>query len=296
MTADNDSCVVLRVHPRYFIFFLASLLPLVACSQEYTLSGLVHIKNVESCRYQVAFTISHDRVTGHSTTWPQETSPLHATIEGHLDRKHRKLSFSETKMNDNSQPDACMFHVNLSYSLVKGVYFFNGTFTGKDLSNKFCDEGDVSLTTSYTPGSPFENIREKPSVAAPKREAEAVTKTELGHAEEFPQIAAGETRRFDWSTDSCTIDVWDGGVIDNDRITLTFNGQSVLSGYVLTGNKKHLVLPLAGKINVIRITAENEGTTPPNTAKVYLWDGLTRHPVLTYLEKGTTAVIEVRKK
>lgn len=243
----------------------------------------------------MVFTVNGSKVTGHSVTRLSGVNPLYAKIDGRLDKKHHKITFRERV---DSDIEACMFDVQLSWFYFNGTYSFNGAFTGWDAHGKYCDEGDMSLTTTYTAGNPFEDERpkQKPAPENPVTEDMTLKRQDTVKAEYFPEIAGGETTQFEWKSDSCTLEIWDGGIIDGDRVTVTFNGSAILSGYVLTAEKKRIALPLTKQKNIIRITAENEGTTPPNTAKVYLWDGRIHHPVLTYLDKGSSAVIEVSKK
>lgn len=110
------------------------------------------------------------------------------------------------------------------------------------------------------------------------------------------KITAGVEKTYNWHNDTLRIDLWDGGNIDGDRVTLLFNGMIYLNNYFLVKEKRHLEIPLsADQINTIIIIAENEGTDPPTTASLYLWDGQKRYALLCYNAKGQQGVIKLKR-
>lgn len=77
-----------------------------------------------------------------------------------------------------------------------------------------------------------------------------------------------------------TVDLYDDGDVDNDIISLYFNGASVLSKKPLSTNPLSLTLNIEpGKSNELVLFAENLGNIPPNTALMIINDGATRHEV-----------------
>lgn len=69
------------------------------------------------------------------------------------------------------------------------------------------------------------------------------------------------------------IALWDMKRIDNDTVSLSFNGEWVLQNYGLRAQKKILELELVpGRDNVLILHAENEGLIPPNTAAIGIKD------------------------
>ena len=109
------------------------------------------------------------------------------------------------------------------------------------------------------------------------------------------EITAGVQKQMDWHTDTCTMEIWDGGVIDGDVVSVLFNDQVVLSHYSLVKARKQLKLPLTSRKNTIAIVAEEEGTNPPNTAQLSLWDGGLNYKITAYSSKGARAIIIIKK-
>ena len=61
--------------------------------------------------------------------------------------------------------------------------------------------------------------------------------------------------------------VWDcGNLEDDDQIDLIINGDTILSNFSLTYTKHTINVYLENGINTLTVHADNEGSSPPNTA------------------------------
>lgn len=77
-----------------------------------------------------------------------------------------------------------------------------------------------------------------------------------------------------------TVDLYDDGDVDNDIVSLYFNGAPVVSKKPLSTNPVSLNLNIEpGKNNELILFAENLGNIPPNTALMIINDGSSRHEV-----------------
>ena len=110
------------------------------------------------------------------------------------------------------------------------------------------------------------------------------------------EITTGLKKQFDWKTDSCIVEVYDGGVVDGDIITVAFNNVEVLTRYTLVKKKYRFRLNLTEKVSKIEIFAENEGKSPPNTANILLTDGNRHYRIKAYNEIGESAEILLKRK
>jgi hypothetical protein len=80
-------------------------------------------------------------------------------------------------------------------------------------------------------------------------------------------------------SDSLTVQVWDFGKEDGDKISLFINEQQLLKKYKLKRVKKELPLFLKPGLNKLIVYAHNLGKDPPNTASVVIIDGNEKHVV-----------------
>ena len=268
-----------------------------AQEKAYTLNGAVRIDGGETCRYQVVFRMKGDAFKGYSLTWVGDNEPLKATVKGVINKRAQTMNFTETAMDptfSQSNTDACMFDIKSHYELRDGRYLLKGKFKGRNEQNKPCDNGTVELEGFYLAGGPFEIKTPRVEVKKPASEPEAIIKAETGMV--YQMATTDETHEYAWTTDTCIMEIWDGGVVDGDQVTVIYNGRKMLETYELTGNKKQLTLLLEQKTNILEIRAENEGNTRPNTAKVTLQGGGNSRGVITYLDAGSSTRINIVRR
>jgi hypothetical protein len=91
-----------------------------------------------------------------------------------------------------------------------------------------------------------------------------------------------------------TLRVWDSGTIDGDIISLAVNGQWVIQNYTLTGTKRDVPVTLnRSGYSYILLYAHNEGSIPPNTAAVSLWDGFSEQTLVLSANLQTNGAYNV---
>jgi hypothetical protein len=282
---------------------LLILIPLWASArqQEYMLEGFAHMNGGEgTLRYKLVITINGTSVKGSSVTWMTDGSEMHAVVHGQINTLKHTLNFAETSMHSTNHPMEageidCLFDAKLTYQLKGDMYQFKGPFTSKDSTGRTCGMGSMVLASPNSRRNPFEPEVHKTIPNDTVKKAMPVA-TEALPKEQVNKITGGEQQHYEWHSDTCSVDVWDGGVIDGDAVTIVFNGKTILDNYTLAAEKKHIALPLTKESNTIEIIAENQGATPPNTARITLWDGAMHYAILSYLEMGSHAVIIITKK
>jgi len=260
-----------------------------------SLIGYAHINGGVTCNYKVMFFADGNHIQGYSVTTMEDGTDLKATIKGTINKQKHTMAFVESDMQVNNLNSACLFDVKLNYHIRDGIYYFSGSFTGRDTSNHFCDEGTVDFEMPSQPGNPLEPDRPTtPSqrIIKPKPEPEPLTE----QTNELTQVTATEQKQYEWKTDSCVFEIWDGNVVDGDIVTVFLNNKKILDNYMLVAAKKKLVLPLSVEQNMLTIMAENEGKAPPNTSNITLTDGNMHYDLLVYLQKGQSGSISLRSK
>ncbi len=94
-----------------------------------------------------------------------------------------------------------------------------------------------------------------------------------------------------------SVDLYDDGDIDNDIVSVYFNGVAVVSKKTLSTNPLSLNLTIEpGKPNELILFAENLGTIPPNTALMIINDGSTRHEVRLSSDMKNNAEVKFELK
>ena len=281
--------------PLFLVFAFASFLPMLSFGQpgKYVLNGNLHLKDGTTYPYKLVFDVNNGDIKGYSITKIPDGTETKAGIKGHINRKKQTVSITEIQLLSESQKDVtyCMLEAKMVYKLKGTNYFALGTFSGKDENKKPCGEGVIEFQQANTTASIFyTDTTPKAPIVIP----DTLAKSELPGTEN--RITAGVQKQYDWTSDSCVIDIWDGGVIDGDIISILVNGKAVLSNYTLAKEKKQLRFRLPGQLNTIAIVAEDEGVNPPNTAQIILADGDIHYKVTAFNKKGEKAVVIIRKR
>ncbi|MCW3122224.1 MAG: Protein of unknown function precursor [Flavipsychrobacter sp.] len=281
----------------YFICLLIMLLPLCvfASGKEHTLNGSIKVKGEETYPYKLVFEVSHSNIKGYSLTTLPDGTDSKTSISGLLNRKQHVLIISETKLLTApiKDMDICFVNAVLAYKKKGKNYVIAGFFQGRDSKQKPCGEGTIEFIQPVANDDLYTNdtTGEKQSG---KNVVESAAKTEPVVGKD--QITAGVQKQYDWNTDSCTIELWDNGVVDGDVVSLLVNDEKVLANYTLGKQRKQLKFPVTKKINTITVIAEEEGINPPNTVELMFYDGEDRYKLTAFNKKGEQATVVIRKK
>jgi len=287
------------------IYFTCWFVAFACCSavaqpKPTTLTGVLVMQTGETFPYKVVLTDSGDFVSGYSFTYkePDETK---TTVHGRLDRHMRTLSFKEKDIvyshNVSTKAFMCLVDAHLEYVGEAGGYVLKGPVMSKEADNTACTQGEITFSNTEELQNLFAYHEHFDTVISMKRkvkqpdtvQAAPIQVTEPVATE---QVTAGVDKMYDWHSDSVIIEVWDGGYVDGDRITL----KAYLTNYCLVKEKRRVSIPISGHdINTITVYAENEGSEPPNTASIMLTDGSIKYSIQAYNKKGDEALIKVRK-
>ena len=285
-----------------FLLSAACILP-AAAQKKIVLNGTLVMKTGETFPYKLEITDSGNAIKGYSLTYqpPDETK---TTIHGKLDRSLRTLSFKEKDIvYSHSVPTKafmCLVNATLDYVYEGGKYVLKGPVTSREADNTACTQGEIVFTNEQEIQNLFAYHEQFDTVITMKKRVVAPVDATTAPVVQEPlvtdKVTTGVEKAYDWHSDTLVIDVWDGGTVDGDRITLQFNGETYLTNYFLQKEKKQLRIPISGyEVNTIAILADNEGSDPPNTASILLTDGTSKYSILAYNKKDDVALIRIRK-
>ncbi len=286
------------------VFCLLSSISSFAQQKEVTLTGTLKVNTGETFPYKVVLTEAGGLVKGYSVTF-KEPDDTRTTITGSLDRHNRTLSFKETEIQYShgvkTKAYMCLIDANLEYIGSRRV--LTGTITSAQLDKTACTGGKITFSDEAEIENLFSYHEKFDTVISMKkkvREPQPAVVSAEAPAQEKPlvtdKITAGIEKMYEWHSDTVVIDVWDGGTVDGDKITLEFNGKPYLTNYYLVKEKKQLRIPLIGTgVNTITILAVNEGSDPPNTANLLLTDGAAKYSILAYNPKNQESLIKIKR-
>jgi len=283
--------------------------------KETTLKGYLGVQGGEAYTYKLVFNDSAGFIKGYSYTYLYETKEVKAAITGFIDKTNRTLSFHETEIVYNhgfeSNTTICLINATLKYKMgndSKEIY--SGPIVSSDVSNVYCGQGTVTFPFNedlqrLLASAPAIKPAEQRPIAKPAKPVRVIYDTTSllpkdVYTAKMPnndveKITAGKEKFIEWHSDSVIIEVWDGGKIDGDIISITYNSNIIISNLSLTSAPERRVVSMHNGEAVLKIVARNEGNEPPNTANLLLIDGAVRHPIVAYNIIGKEAVIRLRK-
>ena len=308
-----SSCTKKRVGFLTFLILLPCLLS--AQSKERVLRGYLGVEGGESYTYKLVFTDSSGFLKGYSYTYLYENKEVKTAITGFIDRDKRTLSFKETNIIYNhgfeSNTTICLINAVLKYKMGNdGEEIYSGLITSSDISNVYCGQGTVSfpyneaLKEIFSADLPPE-IKRKPLPATPPAKpvkviydtARAVNTLPDRHLAQnnSDKITAGKEKFIEWHSDSIIIEIWDGGKIDGDIVSVFFNSSLIINKLTINKQPLRKNIPMDDSATIIKIIANNEGSEPPNTANILLTDGDKKHAIIAYNTIGKEAIIRLKK-
>lgn len=303
-------------------FFPLPLLLLLAASVTaqpvtYHLKGFMGVQGGESFTYQLELKDSTGNLlSGYASTYLKAANDVKAKVIAEVNRADKTLAIREVSIIQNnyfrSRAIICLVEALLTYNTAE--HSLSGPLITKTAGNGAnCSAGSITFTSAgeldhlFAPPAaeaPNEKPAAKPAPPARKpvrviydtaRPPAVVKQTPA--AKQPDNITEGRDKSYYWESGDIVLELWDGNNIDNDQVTVLFNGNEVLKHYRLTKEKKRLVFPVGGnELNIITIVADNEGADPPNTANLILHDGDKTYDVVAHNTIGKKALIKIRKK
>ena len=277
--------------------------PVFAQAKELLLNGTITMQTGEQFPYKLVLKEAGGKASGYSVTFsePEETR---TTIKAIIDRQMQTVSFKETAIiashSHRTKAYMCLIDAQLEVQQGSAGKVLAGLITSKEADKTACTPGTITFSDAREIERLFSYNDEPDTVIVMKKRVIApVGTTTVTKAPTIPiieKITTGIEKTFEWYSDTVVIDLWDGGDIDGDRITLRLNGKPLLERYYLVKEKKQLRIPVPGSgVYTLSIMADNEGDDPPNTASLLLTDGAIPYSVLAYNNKGNKAEIKIKK-
>ncbi len=281
-----------------------------------TLKGYIAVAGGESFTYKLVFSDSLGAINGYSLTYAEEKKEVRSSITGTIDRKARTFSFRETSIVYNhgfeSKAIMCLVDTKLKYARSNNSYVLSGPFSSNDATNTSCGAGTISFVTEAELNELFADASaksdtpkavKKPNIERPassyRPSRPVVNENYHAPTDKAPvadEITSGVDKIYEWHTDTVVAEIWDGGNVDGDIISVLYNNASILKRYTLAKEKKQLRIPLSGKdMDILTIVANNEGNEPPNTANILLIDGDKQYNIVAYNSIGQEANIKIKK-
>ena len=245
--------------------------------------------------------LDNNKIEGYSITNFFDENSTKSAITGNFTNQRKNINFRET-MNISTKSNAaenefCYVSVEgAKFEKLKNKITIKGSFKGQYKNGELCAEGILSLIESNFLNNITANAKPKQKKGNDSLNAylakvnQALANVDVNH------INANEHLKVNWQTSEITIEIWDALIEDEDKIQLSVNNQLLLDGFEIKKDKKTLVIPFTSKICEIKILANNEGLSPPNTVDFILKNQKQSIKVVSSLKKGESTLIILEKE
>jgi hypothetical protein len=291
-----------------FLFFIIYyFFPKICYSQtvNYEFIGSLLYNNMKDhIIYKVMFAEMNGKITGYSITDLGGKYETKTAIVGLINKKNGNITFNETKIISTKykQDESNLCFVNAKCTLRNNAKkaMITGSFNGYYLKNKqICATGKVMLVSSrnlYQDLIKTINSLPENNLKDSIRKITEYSLKPLIDIKEVVEAKGNTSVSYTWKSDTIKITTWDDAAEDGDRISITQNGVEIISNYIVTRNRKELIIPLKKGIkNVFKVTATNVGIYEPNTAKILFSEKRESKLFMTYLSLGESFEVIIEK-
>ncbi|CEN43400.1 hypothetical protein [Capnocytophaga canis] len=287
------------------MLFLLLFSPMVFCqTNDYEFIGVVKLhgdeKNIIS--YRLLFSEEKGKISGFSITDLEGKHETKNKISGFYNQKERKISFSENEiLYTKSKIDKysfCYINFEGNINLKKKNASLKGNFKGLFDDQTKCIDGTIEMVKMEKVEKVVNKIAKKieRSKKIDLETKEKINPVKMLDSLKINKLSKNENLNLFVKNNKIVLDIWDAGKIDNDEIDIIFNGEFVLQNYVVRREKRSLSLNLKEGKNHIKIIAKNEGSMPPNTAKIDISDSDRYFETYTNLKKDEEVSINIIRK
>lgn len=126
-----------------------------------------------------------------------------------------------------------------------------------------------------------------------KKSSPIVDPPELLVLRDFEGRKTERSKSIKVKSKNITIFIRDNADIDGDTISLSLNGNFILSNYGLGRKPLKIKVPLDYGTNLLTAYAHNEGTVSPNTAECIIRSGWKKHPLILSSSMKRNEAIEI---
>ncbi len=309
-------------------FLVSNSIQVIANQEEFNLKGYMGVQGGESFNYNLQLRDSSDHyLVGYGFTYNDPNKDVKTSVTAIINRAEKTLYIQEKNIihNRGFKSKAVICLVESRLSLDEKSNNLTGTLITRTSDNGLtCGRGSLSFNNTEeinrifaerTVAEEAANVKNSSPGVNPNRKLHAHFQQQKQREEvilrqrkaqqnqnksEKPStqtITEGKSGSYKWKSDKIILNLWDGGTVDNDKVTILYNGQVVLENYTLKKEKKELILPIGGnELNIISIVAINEGNEPPSTANISIEDNGQIYLIVAHNRVGKNSLIEIRKE
>ncbi|WP_452224713.1 hypothetical protein [Lacinutrix chionoecetis] len=284
---------------KYFISLIIVLFSFTESIAQQTFDYVGFIKLNDSSLISLTLKLIEDngKITGYTLTDIGGDHETKSSIIGEYNEKYKTLNFREVATiytkSYITEDDFCYVNfISDSYKLGKSSKL-KGKFKGLFPDNTECINGEIMLT----PKEKYIKRIEKADkfIEKTKRVPDSIKKdiyiTKIMDSIQMNVLKNKQTMSVFSNSKNISLEIFDGGQLDGDKITLAYNGNTLLSNFETGKERKRIPLKLTNKKNTFTLTANNVGSISTNTAIIEIFVDNSKIRALTNLKAGEKTTI-----
>lgn len=254
------------------VFFLSILLFFCCISygqkDSITMEGSLSVYKGASYKYKLRFAI--DDLKGYSILDEAGPSETKSSITIKYLREQQAVVFAEKKLIQTKAKEHNFCFVGGMLKIDERKKLAKGFFLGQDEYKKMCGSGTVTLSF-------------------PAQLIDILSQSDSNDVAIKSIITSKSSDAFEVKNGLVNIEIWDGGLDDNDSLSLSLNGQLIIPSCRIQNEKRIVNIQLRKGKNVLIVKALNEGIEPPNSARITIADQALHFRLVSFLRKNEEA-------
>lgn len=269
--------------------------------KKYEYIGTIQLLDKSLITYKIIFEeIGNNQIKGKSITDFSGAHRTESIIEGTINKKRNKISFSEksniSTKSDFEESTFCYIHIyNANIKLKKRKSVIQGHFYSRYADGTLCLEGDLYLMSEDFYFKKMDKLSKKKIIPA---EDKASIKAMVDNSKRNLKqtiLSHDENLNIKTKDEIVKLKIWDAEHIDGDRVTIMANGIPYLENKLITTEGETITIKLKEQLTTIEIIAVNVGKIPPNSARISIYNNDKDLPIKLRLNKNDSCSIVVER-
>jgi hypothetical protein len=237
--------------------------------------GILSVNNSATYKYKIAAAPKNDgKWYGYTILDEGGTNYTVTSVTVSFSKEKQAMLFAENSLIYSRAKEKSFCFVGGLLKMYERKHQLKGFFVGRDEHKHICGNGSVQFKL------PINIVK----LMTPDGTNDST----------IPALVTNQkSTTFKTSATQIQIEIWDAGVNDGDSISLVLNGNVVQAPFGIVNEKKVISLHLLKGDNVLIIKAINEGSAPPNTARIVLFDQNNKLPLISFLKKEEEAIVKI---
>ena len=282
----------------FSIFFFFLFFSICFAQKSYEYVGFIKLNDSSLISLKVKLQETNGVISGYTLSDVGGEHETKTSIVGDYNEKDKVLSFKEVETiytkSYVTENDFCYINfTSNSYKLGKSSKL-KGKFKGLFPDKTECINGEILLSTKEKQLKKIEKANKfiKKTKRITESEKENIDLVKTMDSIQMNILRSQQTMSVFSKSKNIRIEIFDGGQLDGDKVTLKFNGNTILKNFETNKTRKSIPLKLINNKNIFILTADNVGSMSTNTAVIEIFVDNSKIKALTNLNTGEQTKID----